>query len=112
MGSLERWDKRNQAVADELMRNPDAGLEERPRLWIAVVAATGLPRIPVIKRPEAAIVLPHTDPAAPTPRSPGASGWVSAAGPVGEPYDGSQGGNAASTIAPPRSESEMRTAAP
>jgi hypothetical protein len=39
VGWLERWDKRNQRIADELMRNPDAGLDTSPKVGLAVLAS-------------------------------------------------------------------------
>ena len=40
---LERWDKRNQARADDLMRNPNAGLDSPPHVWLGVLGALGSP---------------------------------------------------------------------
>lgn len=43
MGWLERCDRRNQARADELMRNPNAGLDTSPQVGLAVLASWGAP---------------------------------------------------------------------
>ena len=43
MGWLERWDKRNQRIADELMRNPNAGLEDGRPGFFYLAPGTPLP---------------------------------------------------------------------